>query len=81
MGLAGIAWWTADIGGFHGGNVHDPAFHELLMRWFQFGAFCPVMRLHGDRDPHYKPLGTTGGGKVASGADNEIWSYTPEIRI
>lgn len=56
MGLAGIAWWTADIGGFHGANVHDPAFHELLMRWFQFGAFCPVMRLHGDRDPHYKPL-------------------------
>lgn len=80
MGLAGIAWWTADIGGFHGANVHDPAFHELLMRWFQFGAFCPVMRLHGDRDPHYKPLGTTGGGKVASGADNEIWSYTPEIQ-
>ena len=80
MGLAGIAWWTADIGGFHGGNVHDPAFHELLMRWFQFGAFCPVMRLHGDRDPHYKPLGSTGGGMVASGADNEIWSYTPEIQ-
>lgn len=79
MGLAGISWWTADIGGFHGGNVHDPAFQELLMRWFQFGAFCPVMRLHGDRDPHYKPLGTSGGGMVASGADNEIWSYTPEI--
>ena len=49
------------------------------MRWFQFGAFCPVMRLHGDRDPHYKPLGSTGGGMVASGADNEIWSYTPEL--
>ncbi|MGI6107344.1 MAG: TIM-barrel domain-containing protein [Lachnospiraceae bacterium] len=80
MGLAGIAWWTADIGGFHGGNVHDPAFQELLCRWFQFGAFCPVMRLHGDRDPHYKPLGTTGGGMVASGADNEIWSYTPEMQ-
>lgn len=79
MGLAGISWWTADIGGFHGGNVHDPAFQELLMRWFQFGTFCPVMRLHGDRDPHNSPLGTTGGGMVASGADNEIWSYTPEI--
>ena len=63
MGLAGITWWTADIGGFHGGNIHDPAFHELLIRWFQFGTFCPVMRLHGDRDPHdQKPLGTTGGG-------------------
>lgn len=80
MGMAGIAWWTADIGGFHGGNVHDPAFQELLCRWFQFGAFCPVMRLHGDRDPHKKPLGTSGGGMVASGADNEIWSYTPEMQ-
>ena len=77
MGLAGITWWTADIGGFHGGNIHDPAFHELLIRWFQFGTFCPVMRLHGDRDPHdQKPLGTTGGGMCQTGASNEIWSYS-----
>jgi len=31
MGLAGIPWWTTDIGGFQGGNVNDPAFHELLI--------------------------------------------------
>ena len=79
MGLAGIPWWTADIGGFHGGNVADPAFHELLARWFQFGAFCPVMRLHGNRDPHTPPLGKSGGGLCTSGAGNEIWSYTPEL--
>lgn len=80
MGLAGIPWWTADIGGFHGGNIHDPAFHELIMRWFQLGAFLPVMRLHGDRDPHdKKPLGTSGGGMCASGADNEVWSYPKEV--
>lgn len=82
MGMAGIAWWTADIGGFHGGNIHDPAFQELLMRWFQYGAFCPVMRLHGDRDPHKAPLNPDaayGGGICASGADNEIWSYTPQM--
>lgn len=78
MGLAGIPWWTADIGGFHGGNVNDPKFRELLLRWFQYGTFCPVMRLHGDRDPHKKPIGTTGGGICPSGADNEIWSYGPE---
>ncbi|MDO7793930.1 TIM-barrel domain-containing protein, partial [Escherichia coli] len=30
MGIAGIPWWTTDIGGFHGGNIHDPKFHELL---------------------------------------------------
>ena len=78
MGIAGIPWWTADIGGFHGGNPEDPAFRELLIRWFQFGTFCPVMRLHGDREPHRPPLGADGGGMCPSGADNEIWSYGPE---
>ena len=80
MGMSGMAWWTADIGGFHGGNVKDPEFHELLARWFEFGTFCPVMRLHGDRDPHGKPLSSElGGGMCASGADNEVWSYGPEL--
>lgn len=73
MGLAGIPWWTTDIGGFHGGNPDDPAFRELFTRWFQWGAFCPVMRLHGDREP--KPEGQP----TASGADNEIWSYGEEV--
>ena len=76
MGMAGIPWWTADIGGFHGGNIHDPAFHELLMRWFQFGTFCPVMRLHGDRDPHKPAI----PGTPASGAGNEVWSYPPHVQ-
>ena len=51
MGLAGIPWWTTDIGGFHGGNPADPEFRELLIRWFEYGTFCPVMRLHGYREP------------------------------
>lgn len=78
MGLAGIPWWTTDIGGFHGGNPADEEFRELVVRWFQFGAFCPVFRLHGDREPHSAPLGTSGGGLCASGAANEIWSYGEE---
>jgi alpha-glucosidase (family GH31 glycosyl hydrolase) len=61
MGLAGIPWWTTDIGGFHGGNPEDPAFRELFARWFAWGAFCPVMRLHGDREPRQPQQGTTGG--------------------
>ena len=56
MGLAGIPWWTTDIGGFHGGNVESDDFKELLIRWFQFGTFCPVMRLHGLRMPGEKNL-------------------------
>jgi len=78
MGLAGIPWWTTDIGGFHSGDINDPAFRECIIRWFQYGAFCPVFRLHGDRDPHSEPLGTTGGGSFGSGAANEVWSYGDE---
>lgn len=78
MGLAGIPWWTTDIGGFHGGNPDDPAFRECMIRWFQYGTFCPVFRLHGDREPHSEPLGTSGGGLCNSGADNEVWSYGEE---
>jgi len=79
MGMAGIPWWTTDIGGFFGGNANNPEFLECFTRWFEYGAFCPVMRLHGDRDPHSQPLGTKGGGICASGAANEIWSYGEEI--
>lgn len=78
MAMAGIPWWTTDIGGFHDGDIRDPKFQELLIRWFQYGAFCPVMRLHGDRNPHKKPLSTQGGGRCGSGADNEIWAYGEE---
>ena len=78
MGLAGISWWTTDIGGFHSGDINDPAFRECIIRWFQYGAFCPVFRLHGDREPHSAPIGTTGGGSFGSGAANEVWSYGEE---
>ena len=79
MGLAGIPWWTTDIGGFHGGNIHDDAFKEVFVRWFAYGTFLPVMRLHGFREPFKPALGPTGGGKQISGAENEIWSYGEEI--
>jgi alpha-D-xyloside xylohydrolase len=79
MGIAGLPWWTTDIGGFHGGNPDDEAFRELFVRWFQWGAFCPVFRLHGDREPHQPQHGTTGGATCLSGAPNEVWSYGPEV--
>lgn len=79
MGIAGIPWWTTDIGGFHGGNPDDEAFRELFARWFAWGAFCPVMRLHGDREPRQPQVGTTGGATCRSGAANEVWSYGPNV--
>ncbi|HIU77049.1 MAG TPA: DUF4968 domain-containing protein [Candidatus Pelethocola excrementipullorum] len=78
MGIAGIPWWTTDIGGFHGGNPDDPSFRELLVRWFAYGTFCPVMRLHGYREPLKEPIGTEGGALCVSGADNEVWSFGEE---
>ena len=42
-------WWNTDIGGFHGGNPESKDFRELIVRWFQYGVFSPVCRLHGDR--------------------------------
>src|SRR6266567_1946148 len=42
--LSGIPYWGADIGGF----VPTREFTaELYVRWFQFGAFCPLFRCHG----------------------------------
>ncbi|KAF9640036.1 putative glycoside hydrolase family 31 protein [Lasiodiplodia theobromae] len=79
MGLAGIPWWTTDIGGFHGGDPNDESFRELFVRWFQWGAFCPVMRLHGDREPRQPQHGTTGGAECRSGAANEVWSYGEKV--
>ena len=78
MGLAGIPWWTTDIGGFHGGDPKDPKFQELLVRWFEYGTFCPVMRLHGYREPLKEPMGKEGGAACVSGADNEVWSFGEE---
>jgi alpha-glucosidase/alpha-D-xyloside xylohydrolase len=43
-GLTGIPYWGTDIGGF----VPTKEFTaELYVRWFQFGAFCPLFRSHG----------------------------------
>ncbi|MBR6256486.1 MAG: glycoside hydrolase family 31 protein [Lachnospiraceae bacterium] len=80
-GIAGIPWWNTDIGGFMTDDVNDPEFKELLMRWFAFGVFSPVMRLHGDRGPYdIPPLDNRdfGGGYLHTGQDNEIWSYGKE---
>jgi alpha-D-xyloside xylohydrolase len=62
--LSGIPYWTTDIGGFVFGNPTDPAFRELFVRWFQFGTFNPILRVHGTRHPD----------------ENELWSYGPEAQ-
>ena len=57
LSLAGIPYWTMDIGGFSVPSrfsKKEPApadleeWRELNARWFQFGAFVPLTRVHGE---------------------------------
>ncbi|MRT93793.1 TIM-barrel domain-containing protein [Ancylomarina sp. 16SWW S1-10-2] len=55
--MAGIPYWTHDIGGFFrdsksinpqfDSQYTNPEYIELLARWFQFGSFSPIFRIHG----------------------------------
>jgi len=49
--LSGIPYWSADIGGFFGGDPMDAAYAELFTRWYQFGVFNPMFRVHGTSHP------------------------------
>jgi alpha-D-xyloside xylohydrolase len=62
--LSGMPYWTTDIGGFIIGNPDDPAYRELFVRWFEYGTFCPIFRLHGTRTTN----------------QNELWSYGAEAQ-
>lgn len=74
MAMSGIPWWTTDIGGFYGfEDTATPQFRELVIRWFQYGVFCPIFRLHGVRWPaDWSKVSTL------TGVDNEVWSFGEE---
>lgn len=52
VGMAGIPLWGTDIGGFGFAGECTP---ELYVRWFQFGAFCPLFRPHGEQTQLREP--------------------------
>ncbi len=72
MSMCGIPWWNTDIGGFYGADIESDYFKELIVRWFQFGLFSPVMRLHGSRRRHGE---ATPRLLEPSGDPNELWSF------
>lgn len=89
MGLSGIPWWTTDIGGFFGADTEDPYFRELIVRWFQYGVFCPITRLHGwrlakDKEDAERFQAVPDAGEDTGMFDynacgpNEIWSFGDE---
>ncbi|RLF20738.1 MAG: alpha-xylosidase [Thermoprotei archaeon] len=49
--LSGLPYWTTDIGGFFSGNPKTEGYKELFVRWFEWGTFCPIMRVHGTYYP------------------------------
>jgi alpha-D-xyloside xylohydrolase len=64
--ICGIPYWCSDIGGYWGPGYAGvdfslPTNQELMIRWLQYGAFCPVFRIHG---------------KVQRGQGKELYSTT-----
>jgi alpha-D-xyloside xylohydrolase len=47
--MSGIPYWTTDVGGFFRpeDQYTSDKYHELLIRWFEYGTFCPIFRVHG----------------------------------
>ncbi|WP_042719731.1 TIM-barrel domain-containing protein, partial [Flavobacterium sp. B17] len=48
--ISGMPYWTTDIGGFFrpgSSQYSDLKYHDILMRWFQWGVFSPIFRMHG----------------------------------
>ncbi len=70
--LSGIPYWNTDTGGFFAGAAADPKYAELFTRWFQFSAFCPMFRVHGDATGDaIEPTKKDKPGK-------EMWQFSPE---
>ena len=75
VAMCGIPWWTTDIGGFINGDPESEEFRELMIRWFEFGVFCPIFRLHGFRLPYPVRDILNPDGYCGSGGPNEVWSF------
>ena len=83
--MAGMGWWTTDIGGFYEGHGATEEFQDLLVRWFEFGVFSPICRLHGFRVPDDVPPPALGEPVTygqdtfniftSNGGSNEVWSF------
>jgi alpha-D-xyloside xylohydrolase len=73
--ISGMPYWTTDIGGYFG----TPS-EELFTRWFQFGAFCPTFRIHGQAPKElYGPQWSTQGKANMLAVDNLRYRLMPYI--
>ena len=49
VSMSGLPLWCSGIGGFVTHDSTSPRFHELMVRWYQYGVFMPIFRTHGHR--------------------------------
>ena len=69
---------AADVGGYGCGESRlptDPYMQQLIVRWYQFGAFSPVFRTHGCRSGPSEP-----NTKQCSPAQNSCGKFYPQQR-
>jgi alpha-D-xyloside xylohydrolase len=75
FGLSGVPYWTTDIGGFFANEYprggEDPAYQELFTRWYQWGAFCPLFRVHGTTVPR----------EIWRFGEPGTWAYDTQLRF
>jgi alpha-D-xyloside xylohydrolase len=72
--FTGIPYWTTDIGGFivnvPGGSQND-MYKELFTRWYQYGTFCPIFRVHGTSTPR----------EMWRFGDTGSWAYDTQLKF
>ena len=72
--FAGIPYWTTDIGGYTvlvPGGCDNDMYKELFTRWYQYGTFCPVFRVHGSSTPR----------EIWRFGEKGSWSYDTQLKF
>jgi len=72
--FSGIPYWTTDIGAFFvtlSDGCKDDSYKELFTRWYQFGAFCPIFRVHGTNTPR----------EIWQFGEKGTWAYDSQLKF
>ena len=75
LSYTGLPYWTTDIGGFFVpdfvGGCKNKEYQELFTRWYQFGAFCPLFRVHGTTTPR----------EIYQFGEPGYWAYDTQLKF
>ncbi len=72
--FSGIPYWTTDIGAFFvtlTDGCKDNSYKELFTRWYQFGVFCPIFRVHGTNTPR----------EIWQFGNKGSWAYDTQLKF